>query len=50
MPLSYFVNGYQRHHEKLSGLAGDWMDNRLNAFEPNVQDEGQPGKGASHAK
>lgn len=27
-PLSYFVNGYQRHHEKLSGMAGDWVGNR----------------------
>lgn len=33
MPLAYFVNGYQRHHEKLSGMAGDWMDNRLHACE-----------------
>ena len=32
MPLAYFVNGYQRHHEKLSGMAGDWM---LHACEPN---------------
>ena len=37
MPLAYFVNGYQRHHEKLSGMAGDWMDNRLHACEPNVR-------------
>ena len=37
MPLAYFVNGYQRHHEKLSGMAGDWMDNRLHACEPNAE-------------
>ena len=24
-----------RHLEKLSGMAGDWMDNRLHACEPN---------------
>ena len=39
MPLAYFVNGYQRHHEKLSGMAGDWMDNRLHACEPNASDQ-----------
>lgn len=42
MPLSYFVNGYQRHHEKLSGMAGDRMDNRLHACEPNASDHPQP--------
>ena len=26
-PFAYFVNGYQRHHEKLSGMAGDWRGN-----------------------
>lgn len=42
MPLAYFVNGYQRHHEKLSGMAGDWMDNRLHACEPNALHELPP--------
>jgi hypothetical protein len=37
MTLAYFVNGYLRHHEKLSGMAGDWRDNRLHACEPNDQ-------------
>lgn len=23
MPLAYFINGYLRHHEKLSGMAGN---------------------------
>lgn len=46
MPLAYFVNGYHRHHEKLSGMAGDWMDNRLHACEPNGMAH-QPGTGES---
>jgi len=31
MPLAYFLNGYQRHHEKLSGMAGDWTGKRSQA-------------------
>lgn len=29
MPLAYFMNGYLRHHERLSGMAGDRNDNKL---------------------
>jgi hypothetical protein len=50
MPLAYFVNGYQRHHEKLSGMAGDWMDNRLHACEPNVPALAQSGGGRTPTK
>ncbi len=31
MPLAYFLNGYQRHHEKLTGMAGDWTGKRATA-------------------
>jgi hypothetical protein len=27
-PLSYYLNGIQRHHEKLNGMAGNWMQNK----------------------
>ena len=27
-PIEYFLNGFARHHEKLSGLAGDIKNNK----------------------
>jgi hypothetical protein len=36
-PIEYYLNGFIRHHEKLSGMAGDRHSNKLRACVQNNQ-------------
>ena len=35
-PIEYYINGFVRHHEKLSGMAGDRHRNKLSACIQNA--------------